>query len=147
MNRATTIAIAVVGLTTVLSGCAFTLNKQDLIKTDAVEIEATPVIGATYVFVNVYQDGLKLNITGRVALESAKVVAEKPGHIDITARAANGKILMISHSPYVQHQHTGQRNQVDFYTAARLQIPEGSIVIFEHHWAKIGVHDPSDYAW
>jgi len=141
MNRIAIVAIVIVCLTTVLSGCAFTLNKKDLIKADAVEIETVPAANATYLYTNVFQDGLKLYVTGRVALESPEVARTEPGHIDISARGSDGEILMISHSPYIQHHHTGKRNQVDFYTAARLRIPEGSIVIFEHHWATIGVHE------
>lgn len=146
MNRTTIFATAFVSLTTALSGCAFTLNKDDLIKADAVEIETIPAANATYLYTNVFQDGVKLYITGRVALESPKVAREDPGHMDISARSTDGKVLMISHTPYIQHHHSGKRNQVDFNTAARLQVPQGSIVTFEHHWAKLGVHDSGNQA-
>lgn len=141
MNRTTRVAIAVVSLATVLSGCMFTRNKQDLIKTDAVDIEATPAPNATYVYTSVYQDGGKLYITGRVALEYPKATRRNPGHMDITARSGDGELLMISHSPYMKLSRSGMHNQVNFFTAGRLLLPEGSIVTFEHHWAEIGVHD------
>ena len=141
MNRTTRVAIAFVSLATVLGGCTFTRNKQDLIKTDAVDIEATPAPNATYVYTSVYQDGVKLYISGRVALEYPKATRRNPGHMDITARSGDGELLMISHSPYMKLSRSGKHNQVDFYTAARLLLPKGSIVTFEHHWAEIGVHD------
>jgi len=67
MGLARPIAIAVLTVMLLTSGCAS--MKQDLLKKDLVKLETVPVEDVTYLYTNVWQEGVKIDFSGRVADE------------------------------------------------------------------------------
>ena len=136
--------LTVVGLMAMLltGGCAS--MKQDLLKKEAVRLETVPVEDVTYLYTNVWQEGVKTYMSGRVALKDPSTARNAPAHLDISIYTADGKPLLIYYTPYKQYHHTGRRNQVQYFAAARLQMPEGSRVLLKHHFAEMVIHDRND---
>jgi len=123
-------------------GCAS--MKQDLLKKEAVKLETVPVEDVTYLYSNVWQEGVKTYISGRVALKDPSTARNVPSHLDISIYAADGNPLLIYYTPYRQYHHAGRGNQVQFFAAARLQMTEGSRVRLKHHFAEMVIHDRND---
>ena len=139
MNAKTGFIVIMCMTAITIVGCA-SMNR-DLEKEGSATVKTMPVDNVTYLYTNIWQDGVKLIVSGTVALESPEIVRNEPSHMDITVRDSGGEELMIAHTPYRKHHHAGKGNQVRFNTSARLLVPEKSVVVFQHHFAKVSVHD------
>jgi hypothetical protein len=125
-----------------VASCA--LTKQDLVDNATVSVETMPVDDVTYLFTHVRQDGVKVYLSGTVALKDPKIVRDVPSHMDIEIYdGGKQKLLFVSYTPYRQHPHTGKHNQVQFLAAARLSVPDNAVVVMTHHFAEMEVHEDS----
>jgi hypothetical protein len=141
MIMATNILVCTALLT---SGCS--LANYDLLEKSDVKIETVSVAKAKYLYTNVFQEGENIVISGTVALDSPETAWNARGHLDVYVRDGSGDLLMASHTPYRQHHRIGKRNQVKYYTAARLLVKDAVTITLRHHFAELSVHESAPIA-